>query len=149
MFSIQGRAFIHRIYPKTTDWVVGSWKDWGNPEALHTLRKPSPLWKRPSQGIENIIWAELETPGPKQLAQPQGFHAHSFPAGIWPAPSSIFVLLNKSLSPPSSLSSPMLSPQPSLFLLVRKAAATFWWRESQSLLQLWPPRYEGHHSKEC
>lgn len=65
--------------------------------------------------MENKKWTEAETPGPNQLAKPQGFHAHSFPAGIWPAPSSIFVLLNKSLSPSSSLFSPMLSPQPSLY----------------------------------
>lgn len=149
IFSIQGKEFIIRIHGEKTVLVLGSWEGWGNLEVLHTFRKRSQLCKGPSQETENVKLAELEAPRSNDLAKPQGFHAHSFPAGIWPAPSSIFVPLNNPLSPSSNLSSPILPPQPSLFPLLRKAAATFWWRESQSLLQLWPPRYEGHQSKEC
>lgn len=48
--------------------------------------------------------AEPETPGSNDLAKPQGFNAHSFPAGIWPAPSSIFIpLIIPSLLPPTFL----------------------------------------------
>ena len=129
--------------------IIESWEGWRNPEVLYTFGKHSPLCKGPSQETKNVKLTALQTPHSKDVAKPQGFHAHSFPAGIWPAPSSIFVPLNNSLSPSPSLSSPMLPPQHSLFLLLRKAAATFWRRESQSLLQLWPPRSEGHQSKEC
>ena len=143
------QRLIFRIHHEKTVLILGSEESWGNPEVLCTLRKHSPLCKGPSQETEKVKLAELETLHSNDLAKPQGFHTHSFPAGIWPAPSSIFVPLNNSLSPSSSPSSPVLPLQPSLFLLLRKAAETFWWRETQSLLQLWPRRYEGHQSKEC
>lgn len=46
------------------------------------LRKHSPLCKGPSQETENVKLTESETPGPNDLAKPQGFSTHSFPAGI-------------------------------------------------------------------
>lgn len=98
---------MYRIHPEKTVLVLGSREGWGNQEVLHMFKNHSPLCKGPSQETENVKLAEPETPGPTDLAKPQGFNAHSFPAGIWPAPSSIFVALNNSLSPSSSFSSPI------------------------------------------
>lgn len=62
-----------------------------DPRKLEGLRKPRGLTnpqktahsvKGPSQETKDVKQAELETPDPKHLAKPQGFHEHSFPVCI-------------------------------------------------------------------
>lgn len=45
-------------------------------------QKAQPTMEGPWQETEKVKLAELETLHSNDLAKPQGFHTHSFPAGI-------------------------------------------------------------------